>query len=132
MSVPPDVSGQVQVRLGRATDCFGGSPEGLRVQGSLLAGDHARLTRIGDFRVDVAAQGSLIMLRNRDVPGVIGQVGTILGNAGANIAEYHQSRQGGGGEALAVISLDGPVDAPTMDALRALSDVLDARQAQLT
>jgi D-3-phosphoglycerate dehydrogenase len=132
MSVPPDVSGQVQVRLGRATDCFGGSPEGLRVQGSLLAGDHARLTRIGDFRVDVAAQGSLIMLRNRDVPGVIGQVGTILGNAGANIAEYHQSRQGGGGEALAVISLDGPVDASTMDALRALSDVLDARQAQLT
>ena len=131
-NAPPDVSGQVQVRLGRATDCFGGSPQGLRVQGSLLAGDHARLTRIGDFRVDVAVQGSLIMLRNRDVPGVIGQVGTILGDAGANIAEYHQSRQGGGGEALAVISLDGPVNKATMDALRALPDVLDARQAQLT
>jgi len=131
-SAPPDVSGEVQVRLGRATDCFGGSPEGLRVQGSLLAGDHARLTRIGDFRVDVAVQGSLIMLRNRDVPGVIGQVGTILGDAGANIAEYHQSRQGDGGEALAVISLDGPVASGTMDALCALPDVLDARQAQLT
>ena len=131
-SAPPDVSGQVQVRLGRATDCFGGSPEGLRVEGALLAGGHARLTRIGDFRVDVAAQGSLIMLRNRDVPGVIGQVGTILGDAGANIAEYHQSRQGDGGEALAVISLDGPVGSETMSALRDLPDVLDARQAQLT
>ena len=131
-SAPPDVSGQVQVRLGRATDCFGGSPDGLTVEGSLLVGDHARLTRIGEFRVDVAAQGSLIMLRNRDVPGVIGQVGTILGNSGANIAEYHQSRHGAGGEALAVISLDGPVAADVMDALRALPDVLDARQARLT
>jgi D-3-phosphoglycerate dehydrogenase len=131
-NAPPDVSGQVQVRLGRATDCFGGSPQGLRVQGSLLAGDHARLTRIGDFRVDVAVQDSLIVLRNRDVPGVIGQVGTILGNAGANIAEYHQSRQGDGGEALAVISLDGPVDQATMNAMCGLPDVLDARQAQLT
>ncbi|MEN8375545.1 MAG: phosphoglycerate dehydrogenase [Gemmatimonadota bacterium] len=131
-SAPPDVSGQVQVRLGRATDCFGGSPHGLRVQGSILAGDHVRLSRIGDYRINVVAEGSLVVLRNRDVPGVIGQVGTVLGDAGANIAEYHQSRQGDGGEALAVISLEGPVSSDTMEALRALPDVLDARQAQLT
>ena len=65
------------------------------------------LTRIGPFRVDVSPRDSLVILTNRDVPGVIGRVGTLLGEAGVNIAEYHQARLAQGGEALAAVSVDG-------------------------
>ena len=64
-------------------------------------GDGAfRITRIGAFRVDVYPRDTLVILTNRDVPGVIGRVGTLLGEAGVNIAEYHQARLAQGGEAL--------------------------------
>jgi hypothetical protein len=42
--------------------------------------------------VDVAPRGTLVVLRNPDVPGVIGRVGTLVGESGVKIAEYHQAR----------------------------------------
>jgi D-3-phosphoglycerate dehydrogenase len=59
--------------------------------------------------VDVYPRDTLVILTNRDVPGVIGRVGTLLGEAGVNIAEYHQARLAQGGEALAAVSVDGAV-----------------------
>jgi D-3-phosphoglycerate dehydrogenase / 2-oxoglutarate reductase len=83
-----------------------GGDRGIRVGGALLGEAHGRITRIGAFRVDIAPRGTLVVLRNRDVPGVIGRVGTLLGEAGVNIAEYHQARLQAGGEALAAVSID--------------------------
>ncbi|MEX1186270.1 MAG: phosphoglycerate dehydrogenase [Gemmatimonadaceae bacterium] len=68
-----------------------------------------RLTRIGAFHVDVQPRGTLLILTNEDVPGVIGRVGTVLGEARINIAEYHQARLAQGGDALAAVSVDGAV-----------------------
>jgi D-3-phosphoglycerate dehydrogenase len=68
----------------------------------------------------------LIVLTNADVPGVIGHVGTVLGNAGVNIAEYHQARMTQGGEAMAAISVDGTV---TESVRRELLGVKDVRSA---
>ena len=84
-----------------------GSDRQTRVAGALLAHGFPRVVRIDDFHVDVVPRGGLLVLRNRDVPGVIGRVGTVLGEAGVNIAEYHQARREAGGEALAAISVDG-------------------------
>ena len=81
--------------------------EEVRVGGLAAVDGPARLTRIGGFHVDVVPRGTLLVLANDDVPGVIGHVGTALGEAGLNIAEYHQARLDPGGEALAVVSLDG-------------------------
>jgi len=81
--------------------------------------------------VDIQPRGTIVVLRNRDVPGVIGRVGTVLGDSGINIGEYHQARLEAGGEALAAITVDGKVDAAVIDALRALPEVIDIRQAQL-
>ncbi|HEY8483708.1 MAG TPA: phosphoglycerate dehydrogenase, partial [Longimicrobiales bacterium] len=89
-----------------------------RVAGALLSESHARVVGIDNFHVDVVPRGSLVVLRNRDVPGVIGRVGTLLGSAGINIAEYHQARHEAGGEALAAISVDGRLSAEVIDALR--------------
>ncbi|HEX7049417.1 MAG TPA: ACT domain-containing protein, partial [Longimicrobiales bacterium] len=72
-----------------------------------------------------------VVLRNRDVPGVIGRVGTLLGQAGVNIAEYHQARLEPGGDALAVVSVDGTLDAELVDALGRIPEVQEVRQAQL-
>ena len=102
----------------------------MRVGGVAALDAPPRFTRIGRFHVDVAPRGTLIVLRNRDVPGVIGHVGTALGGAGVNIAEYHQARLSQGAEALAVISIDGAVSEPVRRALLALPDVNAATVVQ--
>ncbi len=102
------------------------SGEELRVGGVATLDAPPRLTRIGPFHVDVAPRGTLIVLTNHDVPGVIGRVGTALGAAHVNIAEYHQARLAQGGEALAVISVDGVFAPEVRQVLLALPDVLTA------
>src|SRR6185437_9332503 len=101
------------------------------VAGTLLGQRHPRLVRIGDYRFDVEPRGALVILRNRDVPGVIGRVGTLLGAAGINIGEYHQSRLAAGGEALAVLNVDAPLAAAVVGDLRALPGVTDVRQVEV-
>jgi D-3-phosphoglycerate dehydrogenase len=103
-----------------------GDSRQLTIGGVAVPGAAPRLTRIGDFKVDVAPRRTLIVLTNDDVPGVIGHVGTVLGDAGVNIAEYHQARMTQGGEALAAISIDGHV---TEAVRRELLRVRDVRSA---
>lgn len=105
---------------------LGGGMQELAVAGLATEEVAARLTRIGGFRVDVPVRQTLIVLTNHDVPGVIGRVGTMLGNAGVNIAEYHQARLAQGGEALAAISIDGTVNEEVRRKLLELPDVLSA------
>jgi D-3-phosphoglycerate dehydrogenase / 2-oxoglutarate reductase len=103
----------------------------VRVAGALLSEEHPRLVRIDDFQVDVSPRGQLVVLRNRDVPGVIGRVGTLLGNAGINIAGYHQSRVAAGGDALASIGVDARLPASLLDSLRALPEIRSVSMVDL-
>ncbi len=91
--------------------------------GALLGEAHPRIVRIADYHVGIVPAGTLIVLRNDDVPGVIGRVGTILGDHGINIAEYHQARMTRGGDALAAISVDGEVGGEVSGALLELPEV---------
>jgi len=99
----------------------------LELDGGLLGEYHPRILGLDGYDVNLAPEGTLLILRNRDVPGVIGHVGTVLGRAGMNIAEYHQARRSEGGEALAAVVLDGAVPDEVLAAIRALPDVMDAR-----
>jgi D-3-phosphoglycerate dehydrogenase len=103
-----------------------GAMQELTVAGSAPAEGGPRLTRIGAFHVDVNPRQTLLVLTNRDVPGVIGRVGTLLGTSSVNIAEYHQARLAQGGEALAVVAVDGAVPEAVRQALTALPDVTSA------
>ena len=85
-----------------------------------------RLTRIGDFNVDVKPRRTLLVLTNADVPGVIGRVGTLLGDAKVNIAEYHQARLSEGGDALAAVSVDGEINESVRSRLLSLPDITSA------
>ena len=103
-----------------------GGLQELTVAGAAPAGAAPRLTRIGAFHVDVTPRQTLLVLTNADVPGVIGRVGTLLGDAGVNIAEYHQARLAQGGDALAAVSVDGVLDESVRQRLLALPDVRSA------
>lgn len=98
----------------------------LRLAGAMLGDSHPRVVRIADYHVDVVPSGTLIVLKNADVPGVIGRVGTLLGDHSINIAGYHQARLTKGGDALAAIAVDGSVDAAVRDALLDMPEVSKA------
>src|SRR5438034_1046902 len=95
-----------------------------RVAGSVLGNEHGRVIRIDDYHVDVAPEGWMLVIRNRDVPGVIGRVGTLLGGAGINIGSYHQARVAfPGHDALAAITVDQPLTNGVLDALAKVADI---------
>ena len=96
------------------------------VQAVAVPGTTPRITKIGEFHVDVPPRKILIVLTNNDVPGVIGRVGTLLGEARINIEAYHQSRVAQGGRALAAISVDDVVPESVRQRLLKLPDVLSA------
>ncbi|HKE60523.1 MAG TPA: ACT domain-containing protein, partial [Pyrinomonadaceae bacterium] len=92
-----------------------------------------RITEIDGFHLEAIPQGHMLVMRNRDVPGVIGRVGTILGEGGVNISRFHLGRRGErGGEAMAVIEVDVPVDKNTLRDLRSLDQVISAQPIELT
>jgi len=81
----------------------------IEVSGTLFAGDDPRIVRIDDYRVDAIPHGRMLVARNRDEPGVIGFIGTVLGDHDINIAGMFNAREAIGGEALTVYDLDDRV-----------------------
>ena len=90
-----------------------------------------RITRIDGFRIEAIPRGNMIVMHNRDVPGVIGKVGSFLGDAGINISAFHLGRRERGGEAMAIIEVDAPLDQKTFDRLSQLDAIRALRQIEL-
>jgi D-3-phosphoglycerate dehydrogenase len=90
-----------------------------------------RITEIDGFHIEATPNGHMLVMRNRDVPGVIGHVGTILGNHNVNISRFHLGRRERGGEAMSVIEIDTALDPETLNSLRSLTQVISARQIEL-
>ena len=117
-----------ETSLGVTVDAAGGR---VRVAGALSGNSHGRIIAVDDYHVDVAPDGWMLVVRNRDVPGVIGRVGTVLAEAGVNIGSYHQSRRATGDEALAAITVDQPLANGVLVKLAKVPDVLQVRLARL-
>ena len=83
----------------------------MRLAGALFGERDPRVVQFEGFQLEFRPAGRLLVMRNRDVPGVVGRLGTILGEAGVNIADIHLSRRNGGGDAVAVLRLDSEVAA---------------------
>jgi D-3-phosphoglycerate dehydrogenase len=108
------------------------STEEHMVKGAVLHGTAPRLLHIDGIDVEAPLERNLIYLRNRDVPGVIGKVGTILGESEINIADFSLGRRGvetssEPREAIAVVHVDGSVPD---DVLRKLEKIPAVRQAK--
>jgi D-3-phosphoglycerate dehydrogenase len=80
--------------------------EAIEVSGTRFADDDPRIVRIDGHRVDAIPHGHMLVARNEDVPGVIGFIGTVLGEHDVNIAGMFNGREVIGGEALTVYNLD--------------------------
>jgi D-3-phosphoglycerate dehydrogenase len=106
-----------------------------QVAGTLFSGGgqsgDGRITEINGFRIEAIPHGHMLVTRNRDVPGVIGRIGTMLGEHSVNISRFHLGRRERGGEAMAVIETDAPLRNETLEELRAFEQVISARQIEL-
>src|SRR5277367_2619305 len=102
------------------------------VKGAVLHGTTPRLLHIDDIDVEAPLGRDLIYLRNKDVPGVIGKVGTILGESEINIADFSLGRRSGEAspeerEAIAVVHVDGSVPDEVLRKLEQIPAVLQAK-----
>ena len=77
-----------------------------RAAGTLLGQNMPRLVQIGDHRLEAYLDGVLLIFTHRDVPGIIGRVGTIFGQHQINIAQMSVGRATPGGPATGVLNLD--------------------------
>jgi len=101
------------------------------VAGTVFGDREPRVVRIESYRLEFRPKGFLLVLRNLDVPGVVGKVGTLLGEAAANIAEIHLARSHEGEEAMAVVRLDGDLEPETLGRLAEIPEVTDVRLVDL-
>ena len=83
--------------------------------GTLFGKEFVRLVRLGPYRLDAHFDGTLLVFTHRDVPGLIGFLGTTLGKHKVNIAQMNVGREEPGGEAIGIVNLDS---APPEEALR--------------
>jgi len=101
------------------------------IAGILFNGAQPRIVQIDGFHLDAVPEGHMLVVSSRDLPGVIGRIGTILGANYVNIAEYRLGRTQAGDKAMNVINLDNAVPDYAMKALHDLPEVVWARQMAL-
>ena len=101
------------------------------VAGAVFGRKTVRLVKINDFFLEAVPEGFILMLYNRDVPGVVGQVGTLLGKGQVNIAGLELGREGIGKRAVSLFHVDDPVPDNILDEVRQLPEVLNAALLRL-
>lgn len=99
--------------------------------GVLFGGSEPRIVQIDDYRLEAKPEGIVLIMQNLDVPGVIGQVGTLLAQHGVNIGEWRLGRVRPGGEAMSFINLDTEPGEATLQELANIEAVTHARVVRL-
>jgi len=105
----------------------------LTVEGTVVQDGSPRILSLDGIPLEAPLEGTLLLTRNRDVPGVIGMIGTALGNLGVNIATFALGRRTPvhGAEAVALVRLDGKVDPSILENIRAIPSITEARLIHL-
>ncbi|HTZ55310.1 MAG TPA: phosphoglycerate dehydrogenase [Candidatus Acidoferrum sp.] len=103
----------------------------------VAAGDHRivgtvlphgpRIVEIDGFEIDAVAEGTMLVTRHRDVPGMVGRIGTILGQANVNISTMQVARTVRGGEAMMVLDVDREIERSVVDAIARVDGMDDVR-----
>ena len=93
------------------------------VSGTVYADGRPRIVNIKGIRMDAEFGPSMVYITNLDKPGFIGKFSSTLGDAGINIATFHVGREAPGGDAIALIEIDGEMPADVLARVRALPQV---------
>jgi D-3-phosphoglycerate dehydrogenase len=97
------------------------------VSGTVYANGRPRLVNIKGIRMDAEFGQSMIYVTNEDRPGFVGRFASLLGDAGINIATFHLGRQSQGGDAIALVEVDGTVPDEVLKKVQALPHVGQAK-----
>ncbi len=103
-----------------------------QVEGAIFGSNNPRIVKINNFYLEAVPEGYILLLHNRDVPGVVGAVGTLLGQKGINIAGLELGREKVGGMAISLVHVDDPVPKETLEALRSLPHIISADLVKLS
>jgi D-3-phosphoglycerate dehydrogenase / 2-oxoglutarate reductase len=101
------------------------------VAGTLFSKKDPRIVLIDDFKVEIVPDGVLLLIYNNDKPGVIGNIGNVLGKNNINIARMHFGRESAGGMAISVVSVDSAPSPEIIEELRNLPNILTINQIVL-
>src|SRR2546427_470030 len=103
----------------------------LEVEGAIFGSKHPRIVRVNNFYLEAVPEGYILILHNKDVPGVVGTVGTLLGKNGINIAGMELGRSEKGGNAISFIHVDDGVSKKALEELRAPPQIVSADLVKL-
>ena len=98
------------------------------ITGSVFDGNQLRLVNILGYEMDLNPIGNMLFVKNKDVPGVIGKVGTLLGNHEINIEAYLLSNDEHQDEAFAAIRLDNQASPEVLDLLMEIPEIISVQQ----
>jgi D-3-phosphoglycerate dehydrogenase len=129
---PHPPAGLVGDIIGVRAECTSGETH--RILGTVYADGLPRVLRIDGFAMDMIPEGQMVIIVNKDMPGVIGLVGSSFGEAGVNIADMVISREkhpDGSATALMVLKTDSEAPASLMDRLRAKPNILRVKAVSL-
>jgi D-3-phosphoglycerate dehydrogenase len=97
------------------------------VAGTIFKRREPRVIRINEFRLEAIPQGHILIFSNIDTPGVVGKIGSLLGESQVNIASIQLSREKPGGRALSLVNVDQPLPPETLERLRNLPNIVFAK-----
>lgn len=98
------------------------------ISGTLFTGREPRIVNIEGVPIEAALTHDMLFIRNEDKPGLIGALGTLLGNAGVNIADFRLGRTEGGDSAVCLVSVDAPISDAVFKDVSALPQVKTAKR----
>jgi D-3-phosphoglycerate dehydrogenase len=108
------------------------TPAGQRtICGTVFGRGDLRIVHIDGYHVDIVPEGLMVLTQHTDKPGMIGAVGTLLGDRRVNIAGMNVGREKVGGRALMVLMVDDPIGLELMDQMRAIPGMERAQLVQL-
>ena len=97
------------------------------VEGAVFERTSPRLVLVDGIAVEAPLEGTMIVVRNHDQPGVIGEIGTILGRHGVNIANFALGREGASAIGVVIVDETSPIPASVLDDLRKVKAIREAR-----
>jgi D-3-phosphoglycerate dehydrogenase len=101
------------------------------IAGAVFHGSQPRIVRLDDFILEAIPEGYALVVHNRDQPGVVGAVGTILGEAGINISRMQLALQRERGEAAMLVNIDAAPPEDVLERLRALPHMISTQLVEL-
>jgi len=103
----------------------------LEIGGTLFAKTGPRVMKIGNFYVEAVPSGYMLVISNKDAPGIIGQIGTLLGNNKINIAGMSFGREKPGGNSISVLNVDSVVPKEVLAQIKSANNINDVKLVKL-